>query len=69
MIVASGKKGKVVEYDEDEHFGFIDYKHEGKRVYLPYEQAKGKGLEDDIEVTFDIEMVGSEPHAINVTLE
>ncbi|BBH45714.1 cold shock domain-containing protein [Pseudomonas sp. KU43P] len=66
MSATTGKTGKVVEYDEEEHYGYIDYKHNGKRVYLPHEQAKGLGLEDDTEVTFDITMVDSVPHATNV---
>ncbi|MGX1021426.1 cold shock CspA family protein [Pseudomonas sp. Y3 TE3536] len=66
MIEEWGMTGKVVEYDEDEEYGHIDKKHGGRRVYLPFNEAKGKGLKDGIEVTFDIKMVGDVPYAINV---
>jgi len=64
MSDTKGKTGKVVEFDNEEGYGYIDHKHQGKRVYLPKDQATG--LEDDVDVTFDIMMVGSEPHATNV---
>ena len=66
MIVESGKEGKVVDYDEDRNDAYIDYKHLGRQVYLPFEQANGKDLEDGDKVTFDIEMKDDEPHATNV---
>jgi len=64
MSDTKGKTGKVVEFDDEEGYGYIDYKHQGTRVYLPKDQATG--LEDDVEVTFDIKLVGNKPHATNV---
>ena len=64
MSDTKGKTGKVVEFDDEECYGYIDYKYQGTRVYLPTDQAAG--LEDDVEVMFDIKLVGNKPHATNV---
>ncbi|WP_181427690.1 cold shock domain-containing protein [Pseudomonas soli] len=64
MSDTKGKTGKVVEFDDEEGYGYIDYKHKGARVYLP--KAQATGLKDDVEVMFDIELVGNQPHATNV---
>lgn len=64
MSETTGKTGKVVEFDDEEEYGYIDFKYNGTRVYLPKDQAKG--LEDDVEVTFDITLIGNKPHATNV---
>lgn len=64
MSDTKGKTGKVVEFDDEEGYGYIDYKHNGVRVYLPKDQAKG--LADDDDVAFDIVMMGNKPHATNV---
>jgi cold shock CspA family protein len=64
----TGKTGPVVEYDEEEHYGYIDYKYQGQRVYLPYEEAKDLNVEDGTELAFDIRMVKGKPYATNVKL-
>lgn len=69
MGTTTNLTGKVVEYDEEQRYAYIDFKHNGKRVYLPSDQAEGLDLDDNTEVTFDIEMKGDKPYATNVKLK
>lgn len=58
--------GTLVEYDEAKKWGWIKYDENKDKIYLDPEQVKDLKLEEDDEVTFTIEINGSEPRAVNV---